>query len=246
MKIRTTPDRYVADARSLGGGERKFPKTPALEGKGRDAVMSLNRLSVLMATNSDHAVRASEDERRYFVVEVSDKHQRDQDYFTALWGEIGGEGPAAMLHDLLAYDLAGWAVQQVPQTKALAKQKLLTFEGHARWWYGQLCEGSLQGASFDDDWEASSVQVEKRHFYEQYLAFADRDRNTHSPLSNVQFHRKFRVMCAAVKETRPRAANTELQGSLMKPGARQLSIPDLATCRAGFEKFIGQELGWDE
>jgi len=29
MKIRTTPDRYVADARSLGGGERKFPKTPA-------------------------------------------------------------------------------------------------------------------------------------------------------------------------------------------------------------------------
>lgn len=29
MKIRTTPDRYVADARSLGGGEKWFPKTPA-------------------------------------------------------------------------------------------------------------------------------------------------------------------------------------------------------------------------
>lgn len=29
MKIRTTADRHIADARSLGGGERKFPKTPA-------------------------------------------------------------------------------------------------------------------------------------------------------------------------------------------------------------------------
>jgi hypothetical protein len=29
MKIRTTADRHIADARSLGGGEKKFPKTPA-------------------------------------------------------------------------------------------------------------------------------------------------------------------------------------------------------------------------
>ena len=29
MKIHTTADRHIADARSLGGGERKFPKTPA-------------------------------------------------------------------------------------------------------------------------------------------------------------------------------------------------------------------------
>ncbi len=29
MKIRTTADRHIADARSLGGGEKWFPKTPA-------------------------------------------------------------------------------------------------------------------------------------------------------------------------------------------------------------------------
>ena len=79
----------------------------AIEPKGVDLVMGKNRTHIIMATNSDWAVPASAEERRFFVTDVSSAKRGDFKYFEELNAELDTGGLAAMLHNLLNYDLSG-------------------------------------------------------------------------------------------------------------------------------------------
>ena len=96
-----------------------------VEPKGVDAFPMPNRLKVLMASNNDWVVPVSADERRYFVLDVSDAKRGDTPYFNALFAAIEGDELAAMLHDLLARDLTPWNGRSAPHTKALNDQKMI-------------------------------------------------------------------------------------------------------------------------
>ena len=74
--------------------------TLMIEQKGVDAIMSPNRLKIMMAANAEWVVPASRDERRYAVFEVSDARVGDREYFKALHHELGNGGLEAMLFDL--------------------------------------------------------------------------------------------------------------------------------------------------
>lgn len=116
-----------------------------LEKKGVDAIQMRNRLSVMMASNESWVVNASEDERRYAVFDISDKHKQDVEYFTALHQQIKNGGQEAFLYDLLALDLDGWHPRyNTPQTNALAEQKLRNLQPIEKLWYDCLDKGQLK------------------------------------------------------------------------------------------------------
>ncbi|MFO1153661.1 MAG: hypothetical protein U1E42_08370 [Rhodospirillales bacterium] len=88
-----------------------------------DAEAAPNYTHLLMASNNEWVVPAGMDDRRFFVLDVSDTRVRDYEYFAALEAHLDSDGREALLHYLMTLDLTGWRVQQVPQTKALRDQK---------------------------------------------------------------------------------------------------------------------------
>ena len=121
----------VRDRNALGVLKRLITEpTLTIEPKGVDLFTVRNCLHVIMASNDDFVVPAGHDERRYAVMNVSDRHRGDKRYFGALDHELENGGLEAMLHDLLAMDLGSWHPRNdVPQTAALQQQKLESLEG---------------------------------------------------------------------------------------------------------------------
>ena len=110
----------------------------AIEQKGMDVVTARNRLKIMMATNSVHAIRAAGDERRFFVVSVSNCKKQDHEYFAKLHRWWGSGGKEKLLGALLNYNLDGFNVRKVPNTGALEDQKLHSLEPLDAWLFDML------------------------------------------------------------------------------------------------------------
>ncbi|RNF33707.1 bifunctional DNA primase/polymerase [Paracoccus methylarcula] len=80
------------------------------------SVESFHRLWI--TSNEFRPVNATSGERRYFISEVSDEQKGNSAYFDALVREMNGDGPSALMHLLMHYDLTGWH-HQPPATEAL-------------------------------------------------------------------------------------------------------------------------------
>jgi hypothetical protein len=121
--------------------------TNAVEAKGVDLVQAPNYVHLIMASNSDWVIPAGYRERRFFVLDVSDKKAQDHDYFAAIKKQLGEGGRAAMLHDLRNVDLSGFQVRRVPQTEALIDQQRRSLDPIEQWWLSILESGELPGAT---------------------------------------------------------------------------------------------------
>ena len=120
-----------------------------IEPKGVDAFQMPNRLKILMASNNDWVVPASADERRYFVLDVSDERKGDIAYFKALAAAIEGDELAALLDDLLQMDLSGFDHRNPPHTDGLNKQKLIGGDSLQKFWLDCLTAGRIVNASLE-------------------------------------------------------------------------------------------------
>ena len=107
-------------------------ETITVEAKGIDAISSRNYSRLLLLTNSDWAIPAGANSRRYFVLETEDKHANDQAYFKPLFDEIDKGGAEAMLFDLLKRPIAS-NLRYAPVTAALLKQREQSLSNLERW-----------------------------------------------------------------------------------------------------------------
>ena len=114
-----------------------------IEPKGVDAEMGSNCVHLIMASNDDWVVPAGLDDRRFFVLDVSDEHKEDMSYFRELREELASGGQEALLHYLMTYDLSGFNVRKVPKTRALQEQKLHSMDPYEEWWFQKLRSGQL-------------------------------------------------------------------------------------------------------
>tara|TARA_R110000772_G_scaffold30806_3_gene76472 strand:+ start:1762 stop:4167 length:2406 start_codon:yes stop_codon:yes gene_type:complete len=122
-----------------------------IEKKGYDVESQPNFVHLVMASNDPHVIRATGDERRYFVVNVSDNKKQDSKFFGDMLTELEDSGYEALLYFLQSVDLTGFEVRSVPQTEALQEQKLLSMSNDEEWWYRKLQEGNL--FTGDDGWD---------------------------------------------------------------------------------------------
>jgi len=114
-----------------------------IERKGVDAEVSPNYTHLILASNSDWVIPAGATERRFFVLDVGDKHQKDTEYFRAIDKAMSDSGAENLLHFLLNYDLEDFDVRKVPATSALMEQKIHSLGPEHHWWMERLMEGTL-------------------------------------------------------------------------------------------------------
>jgi Family of unknown function (DUF5906)/Primase C terminal 2 (PriCT-2) len=123
----------------------------------RISMKSMHRM--IMTSNHDQVVAASDDERRFFVCDVSDKRRGDDDYFSALVRVIKGEDQvtlAAFMYELRTRDINGWKAEKAARNASsidLARQKLLSLEPPLQWLLEQAevagaagCTGTCVGS----------------------------------------------------------------------------------------------------
>lgn len=114
-----------------------------VEAKGIDAEVARNYLHVIMASNDDWVVPAGHDDRRFLVLDVSDRHTQDGAYFQAMARQLRDGGYQALLHTLLTRDVGKFDPRKRPNTAALQDQKALSFSPLASWWYDLLQDGAI-------------------------------------------------------------------------------------------------------
>lgn len=204
-----------------------------IEGKYQNAVTARNVTHILMASNKRWVVPSGEDERRFCVLDVSEVRKQERAYFDVIRRQMEGGGLEAMLFDLLAYDLAGFDVFNVPQTEALAEQKTLSLQGPEAWIYRCLQQGNIG----HDVWTSSGLSVQKNIAYADYEA-------------NSQAFRDFtpkdvRAWAKTVRKVLGLNVHEDRRGGRNEKRSRFFNFDGLNLCRSAFEKFIGHKLEWE-
>jgi Mesyanzhinovviridae DNA primase len=115
-----------------------------IEHKGVDAEVGPNFIHLILASNSEWVVPMGAAERRFFVLDVGEGHQRDIGYFRNIADAMGHGGREALLHHLMTYDLGGYDVRRVPATRALLEQKMHSLGPMQEWWLERLQNGRLE------------------------------------------------------------------------------------------------------
>jgi len=114
-----------------------------IEKKGIDAVVARNRLKILMCSNSEWVVPATSDERRFFILDVSDEQRGQVTYWQQLNNAVDNGGAAGFLHHLQQIDISKFNVRVVPNTSGLDSQKLQSLGVIESIMYNALYQGTL-------------------------------------------------------------------------------------------------------
>lgn len=175
--------------------------TLMIEPKGVDAFPMPNRLKIVMSSNNDWVVPVSSDERRYFVLDVSEIRKGDYAYFEKLKTAIEGEELPAFLDKLLNLDLTHFNHRNPPHTAGLNQQKLIGADSLQKFWMDCLTAGTIVNMGMDD-WPTSVPRDELHEAYVEH-AHMHGDRR---PLTSEQFGARLRQLCpdGTLKVIRPR------------------------------------------
>ncbi|HSW93779.1 MAG TPA: DUF5906 domain-containing protein [Gammaproteobacteria bacterium] len=103
------------------------------EGKGTNAESGRNCVHLMMASNEDWVVPADLTGERRFAVFGVENNVRDNNFWGAVKYELNNGGLKRMLYDLKTRDISDFNVFHVPQTSALAEQKVQTLRTSEAW-----------------------------------------------------------------------------------------------------------------
>lgn len=112
-----------------------------IERKGVDSETSPNCLHLVMLSNEKWVVPAGQDDRRYFVLDVSDACMKNIPYFKAIQAELDNGGLEAWLYELLTMDLGTFEVRNKPDTAGLQDQKRMSMKDEDQWILHLLRDG---------------------------------------------------------------------------------------------------------
>jgi hypothetical protein len=183
------------------------------------------------ATNADHFKATDRDDRRDFVLRVSEHRKGDYAFWNALNAEIENSGATAFTHDLLSIDLTGFNVRAKPNTRELTQQKLQSLEKFPRWWFDCLSQGKVYDCNSEWPMFISSASLlrlflEAENKTRSYKQFIDRD--------VVAFMTK---MCPSAKREQGMEGSHRRRGYIM---------PVVNIARKDFEKYIGDIVEWED
>jgi hypothetical protein len=229
---------YWPGDKAAEGNLKRLLTEPSLliEAKGRDAVSVENMLHVIMASNEDWIVPASEQERRYVLNEVSDIKMQDVAWFEPIYRQMEDGGHAAMLHDLLARDLGDWHPRRIPENAGLADQQVRSLSDMDAWWFYLLETGTLTGCDPDHPECTRSGDYEEKiddgsSNFPRFVKRSGLYSSARSAVPHLRNHTNSGALATYLKK----------QGCIVREKIRVLrksgwEFPDLTDCRAAWEK----------
>ena len=219
--------------------------TLTIEGKGRDSINCRNMIHLVIATNHDWAVPAGMDERRFCILEVGEGKKQDSSFFQSIQRQLRTGGQERLLHDMLTRDISKFNPAKVPVTKEMTKQKILSLEPWAAWWYQCLIDGQFypQHSSWD-----KACRVDLVH--QGYVEFVRGAGMRQTPCTVQMLTSQVRKMIHGHLSTRRMRMTNEFRIADDETGYDKLislwKMPDLLTCRRYFEIMLGDRLTWDD
>jgi len=230
-----------------------------VEAKYANAVEVPNFLHLMMASNEEWVVPASLDARRFLVLEVNDTAKNNHEYFGLIWKQMEAGGYAAMLHDLLAYDLSAFNVRAVPTTEGLHRQRKLSLPTTEAWWLDCLERGYVfrSRLGLEAEFGTWHAKVTTELLFASYVEFA-KARAERRILSREALGRFFVGIKAVAKRWRNGVVGEHLtdeknmhggSSRVAKPVLRDLptgyQFGDLDEARDAFTEATGLTVTWD-
>jgi hypothetical protein len=210
----------------------------SVERKGIDAFSIKNYSRFIIAGNEHWIVPAGIDERRFCVLEVSDRKAQDHKYFAPIFEQMEKGGDEALLRFLLDYNLSDINLRKVPATQALLDQITSSFNSVQAFWFEILQEGSLyidDNSQESQPWDNDSIFIQNNSLYQKYLDYCTKQ-NTFTTKQSAFIKTLFssKGLCPRANKFRPNKSGNRQRGYL---------IPRLEDCRKHFERVIKFEGG---
>lgn len=174
-----------------------------INGKYKAAFEVENLMSILMTTNDLHAAPVGMSDRRYAMLEAAPTLRGDRTFWEAFYGWLDGDGLAAILHHLLAKDIAGFdPVRDRPLTSVYALNKRESQQQVGRWLTECIDRGELREAGGPVYSYEEGKEIEKARVYEAYADWQKAERGYDNPVGRNQFWKELRAMGMIASERR--------------------------------------------
>lgn len=211
-------------------------ETLIIEGKGIDPICCPNFVHLIMASNHDWVIPAGNQERRYFMLTVSNAKAQDGRFFEELSNQMNNGGNAALLYYLWKYDLSKFDLRKIPFSLALENQQALSLTSYQSWWEHKLRDGRLLYKH--GKWE---IEVSKKDIYDDYINDM-KDQGIAHRLSKIAFQNFLKSMLESSKDF----SNTKQIKTDKGERPYVYTFPDLEVCRELYEKYTRRKYEWDD
>ncbi len=217
---------------ALWGGHKKemgamksmiTDKTCIIEGKGKDRISVKNFRHIIMSSNENWPVHIDPDDRRFFVVRVSETHKEDHVYFGLIQNELDNGGYEGLLYDLLHEDISNFNPRQLPHSNESFSIKLRSADSDIRYIYEALNTGSFNIVSEGPTiWQSSLSLDDIYHYYRDWC-----NESEETAIKKNFFFATFKKRIPSVQKHRPSV-----------DGSRKYmyQLPSLEQARADFCK----------
>ena len=188
------------------------------------SVNSLHRF--FLATNHEHFLKTSKDDRRLFAIPISDSHQNDHKYFENLIDVIKNSSELNGFVNILAQrDLSNFNIRKRPKTYIHALQIIQSLQGVDRWIYEILNNKKIA----QQNWE-NSFFISLNSLKSAYIE----SNNQAQKYKTVQYE----AIKASLNKLVPQSSPHR------KSDAHGIIMPHINTARSDFEKIIGMPIDW--
>lgn len=220
---------WAGDKREVGALKRLVTEpTLHIVRKGIDGVDEANHVHLFMATNEDWSWPAMMNERRGFLLRVSDARMQDTRYFGEILQELANGGRAALLDLLLKHPVDQALLKRVPKTDELREQQTRSLNPAMEWWHECLYEGLLGQLGWPGGTWLPIASV-----YACFKEWSSAHRTR--LLSTVEFGRKLNELISS-QPTKMKRTGKDL--------TRHVLLRNLADARSQFDAHMGSTGTW--
>ena len=198
-------------------------RTMPLEYKGKDLVIIDNYIHLIISTNNDWAVPAGPRARRFCVMDVSDEHLQDTNFFGPIEHEMANGGREALFHLLLTRNIENFDPRKFPVTEALNEMKRHTMAGTVNdFWCSILERRYLEPG--DTTWRS---RVTKESLHHQYCEWAK-----YTPRKSTQTQ-----LGMAIKKLCPHRTDCWIPSNIGGGSKKGWDFGELQKCQEAFCRF---------
>jgi phage/plasmid-associated DNA primase len=211
---------------ALWGGNKKeigsvkamiTEQTCLIEGKGKDRIVVRNFKHVILSSNEDWPVHLDPDDRRFFVLSISDAHKEDYPFFKSIHTELQNGGYEGLLYDLLNEDLTNFDPRKMPESFSSFSIKIRSAESVHRYIYEALSQGELYLSNNENKGFFKQLPIPKDSIYQDYAGWCQQSGEKN--LSKELFGRIIKKVLVSIEDKRP--AGEDRKRCYVLPSLRQ-------------------------
>jgi|ERR1700722_360139 len=220
---------------ALWGGHKKeigtlkamiTEKTCLIEGKGKDRIMVKNFKHIILSSNEEWPVHLDHDDRRFFVLRVSENHKEDHTYFAAVQEQLDRGGYEALLYDLLHEDLIVFNPRELPNSEAAFSIKIRSSDSIHKYIYEALKDGCFDIGNVSPNGIWKTLPVDS--VFNDYCCWYSK--NGEKGVIKDIFSRHLLKVMPSITISRPRSRSGNGR-------TKMYVLPDITDAREDFQKF---------